>query len=312
MIEIKTAGKQEVPTNVKALIASNQGALATNLAVTMPNVLVASTGGQAIPLALQGVRYTEVESEIDLYNLKVALTGTKEEVTERFGSEVDTLVIDCIDEFQRRILLERLKSQKRIDTNYEDWNWISQRLNAIYAGLNELDINIVTISHLSNIDETSAVKPNIQGAFGTQIHNYVDFAFLLAASEEELVALADVSVDSTSDNITISTTEIATRAYLLTKASAKAEWVHDDTGLLPRIIDLTFDSELDILFDSLKAISDASLESSTLVIEDKVEEETQEEEPTEGDVAEAVVPGMTSAVGVKDLLAQRRAKQEAV
>ena len=309
MIEIKTAGKSEVPTKIRALVASYQGALATELAVSMPNVLVASTGGQMIPLAVNEHKYTVVETETDLFRLKVALTGTKEEVTERFGFQVDTLVIDSLDEFQRRILVERLRSQKRVDTNYEDWNWISQRLNAIYAGLNELDINVITLTRLTSIDDTSAVKLNIQGAFGTQIHNYVDFAFLLDTGEGEYVD-PDIEVDLEENEVIIKSTFIEAYPYLLTKASEKASWVHDDTGLLPGIINVTYSSDWDILFEKLAHIKEMARESSSFIIEDKVEEKDEAKEINVGLVAEATIPGMSSATNVKQLLAERRAKQQ--
>ena len=307
MIEIKTAGHDEVSENIRLLVASSQGDLATRFALTAPNTLVASVGGSLIPLAESGAKYAAVKSETDLFNLKVALTGTAEERTARFGFQVDTLVIDTLDEFQRRILVERLRSQKRIDTNYEDWNWISQRLNAIYAGLNELDINVITITHLANIDETSAVKPNIQGAFGTQIHNYVDYAFYLRTGETVILASEVEAVSETDNLVTFSSETSVSDAFLVTQASDKAEWVHDNTRTLPAVIDLTFVNDFDIIVNARQNLK-LQESSSFIIIEDEVAEEVVEIEKETATVKEVEVTGMSSATDVKTLLANRRNK----
>ena len=51
-------------------------------------------------------------------------------------------------------------------------------------------------------------------------------------------------------------------------------------------------------------------ESSSFIIEDKVEEKDEAKEINVGLVAEATIPGMSSATNVKQLLAERRAKQQ--
>lgn len=315
MTKVNTAGANDVTPYVRALIAGFSGADNTRFALTAPNVVVAATAPSMTVLAKAGARYVNIETLDDLYALKLALTGTPEEITERFGSPVETLVIDCLDELQRKLLVARLKKDRRIDTNYEDWNWISQKLNAVYEGFNELDVHIITLTHLSNIDETSAVKPNIQGAFGTQIHNYVDYAFWLRSYETLDDTVADVLVKTDGNELEIESNNIIVGQSLVTGYTPRAEWVHDNTNALPQYIDLTFENDFDILVQSRKEL--ALGESSYIVISDDPEEveaveETQvveEEIPTiqpEAETKDDTVPGMSNADQIKKLLAEKR------
>lgn len=306
MITVNTAGANDISNHIRALVCSSQGALASKWSSTAPNVLVASCGASMIPMATNGVKFVQINSEMDLFNLKIALSGTSDDIEAKFGFKIETLVIDCLDEFQRRILLERLKSQKRIDTNYEDWNWISQRLNAIYEGLNELDLNIITITHLTNIEDTSSVKPNIQGAFCTQIHNYVDYAFYLGVGEN-IQLESDVNIDVDGNEVTLTTEEIFTSAYIQTLPSSRAEWVHDNTFTLPRIIDLTFENDFDIILSARKNLQLSESNSININLDEGIEDLNDIKDIAKTVIKDDNIPiGMSSSVDIKSLIEKRK------
>lgn len=303
MTLFQTAGKADVPPYVRALVASHQGVCSTKFALTAPNPLFAATAACMPPLVEAGARFVKVETEEELFALKQLLAGSPEERTERLGFPVDTLVFDCLDEFQRRILIERVLKQKRTETTFEDWSWISQKLNAILEGFNELDLNIIIITHLTNIEETEAVKPNIQGAFCSQIHNHVDYAFYLGVQDDPTILLDEYEVEPSLDNLSLPKSSY----YLQTKPSAKVQWAHDDTGTLPDFIDLTFENDFDTILVSRKNLTLAESSSIEVTLDEPEEKQEPETPAVEEEISrDDSVVGMTSVTDIKSLLAAKK------
>lgn len=285
-VEIKTAGKAEINPFIHMLVAGHESALLAEFYLQAPNVLVASASAPLGVLAAAGAKYVTITSEDDLFALKVALEGTAEEREARLGFPVDTLVIDSLDEFQRLMLVRRLEKERRVDTVSEDWQWISNRLNRIFTGLNNLELNVLSVTHLANVHESTAVKPNIQGAFCNQVHNYVEYALLLE-TRDEVLEPKEVAVKSSTDEVEMELqydTEL--RRTLVTVPVPDAPWIHDDTRTLDRFIDLTFDGDFDRIVEARQSLVVG--ESSQVVIEDEPEvPEPEETVPSEVPVAEA-------------------------
>lgn len=301
MTLFQTAGKADVSPYVRALVASHQGVCSTKFALTAPNPLFAATAACLPPLAEAGARFVKVETEEELFALKLLLAGSAEERNKRLGFPVDTLVFDCLDEFQRRILIERVLKQKRTETTFEDWNWISQKLNAILEGFSELDLNIIVLTHLTNIEETDSVKPNIQGAFCSQIHNHVDYAFYLGVQDDPTVLLEgeDVSLD----NLSL----LKSSYYLQTRPSSKVQWAHDNTGTLPDFIDLTFENDFDTILVSRKNLTLAESSSIEVTLDEPEEKQEPETPAVEEEISrDDSVVGMTSVTDIKSLLAAKK------
>lgn len=302
-ITVNKMGNLDVSSNIRMLLAGHESVSMARVYLTAPNVLVASAGAPSVPLAVAGAKSVTITGEDDLFAVKKALEGTAEEREQRLGFPVDTLVIDSLDEFQRLMLVKRLEKERRTDTVSEDWSWISNRLNRIFTGLTSLDLNIVVISHLANVHESTAIKPNIQGAFANQIHKYVDYALLLDAYEV-INEPAEVVVDSSTDTIDISY-DTSVKRSLVTVPTPDAPWVHDDTQTLDRFIDLTFEDDFATIVE--RRLSLVLPESDTIVIEDPIEEVP---EPVEEKTEEAVTklepvveatpaPGMSSHDAIK-------------
>jgi len=275
----------------------------TSAALQAPHVLVASSGATQSVLAASGASFVEIESEDDLYALKLALEGNDEERNDRLGFEVDTLVIESIDEFSRILLSNYLEKNNRFIPSSDDWQWLSARLNAIFRGLSELELDIIIISHLSQVHESTAVKPNIQGAFANQIHNYVDYAFLLVSQDKTEISDPEIKDGK------VSYAETDASFKFLTQPTDVANWLHDDTGTLPRYI------ELDAFWDTIwrqRAAWRAELpESSVTIVEDPAPEvQVTEPEPAPEKEAETPkdveVPGMSSNDQIKALLKKNK------
>lgn len=240
-ITVNIAGAKDISPHIRMLLAGAENAAMTRFYLSAPDVLVALLAAPTVPLALSGAKYVTITSEDDLRALKVALEGTPEEREEKFGFPVKTLIIDSLDELQRIMLVARMAKEKRMETVSEDWTWISNRLNRIYTGLNGLDLNIISLTHLAQVHESTAIKPNIQGAFVTQVHKYVDYALLLDSFEEVAEPVneeVEVDVVSTTNEVVLDYPTKVVKT-LITAPTQNAGWIHDDTGTLPRFLDLT-------------------------------------------------------------------------
>lgn len=242
-ITVNIAGAKDISPHIRMLLAGAENAAMTRFYLSAPDVLVALLAAPTVPLALSGAKYVTITSEDDLRALKVALEGTPEEREEKFGFPVKTLVIDSLDELQRIMLVARMAKEKRMETVSEDWTWISNRLNRIYTGLNGLDLNIISLTHLAQVHESTAIKPNIQGAFVTQVHKYVDYALLLDSFEEVAEPEEVVVKSSTEEEVVVLEYPTKVVKTLITAPTQIASWIHDDTGTLPRFIDLTFEDD---------------------------------------------------------------------
>lgn len=294
-ITLKQAGSSEIPSTTNILIASHTSAKLTELSLQAPNTLTIAVGACKPVLALAGAMYVEVTDEESLYAVKVALDGTPEERKERFGFDIETIVINTVDGLQRVLLDNRLRENRRLNIENDDWNWITSRLHAIFGGLSELGLNLVVLSHLSNIGESSAVKPNIIGNFNSQIHDYVDYAFWLDTYETR-------SVEGIEEPI-----ETIERGWTLrTRPDGNAPWIHDDTQSVDEpFLDLTEGNLFAILAGardciSVSASSSIEIDDPTEVTEEVTEIVEPNEETAEPAPENAEVPGMSSDDEVQD------------
>lgn len=310
MLEITKNGADQVTPHIRMLVAGYESVSMARFYLTAPNVLVASAGAPSVPLAVAGAKSVRITCEDDLFAVKKALEGTAEEREQRLGFPVDTLVLDSLDEFQRLMLVRRLEKERRTDTNSEDWGWISNRLNRIFTGLSSLDVNIVVVSHIASVHESTAVKPNIQGAFGNQIHNYVDYALFLDAYEADNEPEV-VDVNTSTEEVVLDFDREVKRT-LVTVPTPDAPWVHDDTQTLDRFINLTFVDDFATIIEKRNSL--VLPKSEVIIIEDP-EPEPESATADESEVVEKVVveekveakpaPGMSSHESIKAKLLKK-------
>lgn len=284
--EVKIAGRDEYPSHIRLLLVGQPGVGKTRLAASFPNPIFANSSGGLTTLSQIGkVPYVTVESERDLYELKLALERSAEEREELFGRPVDTLVIDSIDEFQRFVMASRLKQMGRQDTLPEDWGWIATRLNKILAGLCQLELDIVIISRTKDVSmgsDLTVVKPNLGGSFCEGIHRYVHSSLWMRAHTE-----LELEFDAPE------ATEPGVHRQLLASPHRAAEWCHDKTGQLPitMIADdpdyVVADIRERILGARDEVISDSQVFTVDLNDEDAVKEPIEGAEPGTGQLNEA-------------------------
>lgn len=302
-MKIMVAGQQDYPEYLRMLVVGESGVNKTEFACNAPNPLFISCNTSNLPvLSTHGVRYINANSEKDLLQVKTFLTS--EDVPENVWGPVETLVIDDLEELQRKLFLEKLRKEKRSDIKRDDWNWISQRMNAILSGLNEIKAHIIYLSSAKEIsvDDSTYLEPALQGAFSDQIHNYVDISALLVSTSYN-ASVDNETLEELSEGEDSMNPEES--RVLITVPSSWARWPKN-TVLQPSMLDVTNTTICDII-DSMKVMRASISDSSVLFTVDTEtkEEPTKEESPKEKSVT---IPGMSTDEQIKDLLKQNKDK----
>lgn len=306
-IELHLTGADQWPKYIRLLVVGAPGVGKTTAAAKFPNPIFANAGAGLTSLAQLGkLPFVNITSEVDLYELKTALDRPAEEREVLFGRPIDTLVIDCLDEFQRSLMGERLINEGRQEFDYKDWNWIADRLNAIFGGLDQLDMHVVVICHSKDVNDGDAIKPNILGSFSEGIFQYVDTAvFMHAIPRYKLVSDDSVGLrtdDSTGEVTLEMDIDRPVSRYFHAHPRPEAEWIHSKLGALP----VTIDGE-DLFSKISDLVYNTSLgDSETLIIDpDSPMEPVQEPtEPVEVDEVESntEIPGQMSVDEILQLI----------
>lgn len=273
-INLNFAGYNEYPSNIKILVGGHPGSGKTRFAATFPNTLWANAACGLATLSMLGKPFVNISGEQDLLNLKFALDCDSDTRRERFGIEIDTLVIDTVDEFQRLLLLERLRQERRTETTPSDWGWLGQRMHAIFEGISSLPLNIVFVCHLKEVTDDSShlwIKPGLQGAFTDQISQYVDFAVLLQADYRKEISenSEDVRIEKVDGNryaaISSENNPYVDSRWLATKPTQTYEWLKDYTNSLPDFFELNFIDDYDRIVQLLSDGSNMETSRSTKI-----------------------------------------------
>jgi len=280
-LSVNISGKNEFPTNARVLLVGQPGVGKTFATTSFPNPFWVDAACGITTLAkIGGIPYINYTLENNLFSLKEHIDSGA--LNDSLGYEVQTLVIDSVDEMQRLLLVERLKNERRTETKLDDWGWLNSRMHAIFAGLGQLDMNVVFISHTKevNLGDEVIIKPALAGQFCEHIHEYVDMSLMMHARTVYGDTVEDIEILGVKTPVTLSATEDgAVDRWVVSSPQAEAEWVNDKTGNLPSIIDLADSNLFDVIKSAL--VSDTLAESSSVDISyvEEVPENPVEEEP---------------------------------
>ena len=272
-LNVNFAGASDYPETIRMLVAGHPGSGKTRFAATFPNAIWANASCGMATLAQLGKPYVNINGESDLLALKSALDCDADTRDERFGMHIDTLVVDTVDEFQRLLLLERRRQERRTETTPSDWGWLGQRMHAIFEGLSSLPLNIVFICHLKEVTDDSSklwIKPGLQGAFTDQISQYVDYAVLLQANfSDVIVEDSGVSVSSSDNEFKVtSDTHYVDSRWLCTRPTQTYEWLKDYSNTLPPVFELNFVDDFDRIVDLRNNVQLAVSDTKVIEIDD--------------------------------------------
>lgn len=232
-ITIKRTGSKDYGRFMKVLICGDPGAGKTLISSTFPSPIYASAEGGLMSIADRAIPYTEIRSSDDLLSLKNAVDQPADVREKLLGFQVDTVVIDTIDEIQKILVRERLHETKKDSMSLPDWGWLGEQMQAIVRGFRNLDLNVVFTCHLRETkdDESGRVvyEPGLQGAFGKQIAGYVDLALVLKAHQSTKI------VEGEAQRVTL--------RYLQAAPDLAHPWVKDRSGKLPMEFEVNFEND---------------------------------------------------------------------
>lgn len=222
-LTVKRAGPNDYGTWVKALIAGEPGAGKTRTASTWPGVLYADAEGGQLSVTDRQPPSISIDSTSVLTELHGVLTQKPAVREKMLGLDVQTVVIDTLDEIARLLIRERLASEHKESMAIQDWGWLGDRLRDLVRGWRNLDMNVLFLVHVKAQEdsETGRVtyKPSIQGAMGDELAAYVDLAVLLRARPTATVVEGK--------NVRV------IQRFLQTYPDAQFPWVKDRSGRLP-------------------------------------------------------------------------------
>jgi hypothetical protein len=212
----------EAAQTMKILLAGAAGAGKTRLASTFPNPYYANMEGRLLSIRDRDARFSRILTVKALEDLRAALDQRPEVRAKFLGGPVDTIVLDTCDELARMIIKERLTAERKETMAISDWGYLADRLRDILRGFRNLDdLHVVLNVHVRDQrdEETGRIeyKPDIPGAVGNEISQYVDESFLLVRR-------------SATDPLTGEPVPVR---VLRTYADTQYPWLKDHSGVLP-------------------------------------------------------------------------------
>jgi hypothetical protein len=280
-LKIKRTGADDYNRHIKALIFGEPGAGKTLMSSTFPNPLFVCAEPGLMSIADRDIPYIHVDTITDLIGVKSILDQSSDVRDELIGFPIETVVIDTIDEVQKILIAERLKSEKKDAMTLPDWGWLSEQMQALIRGFRNLDMHVVFTCHLKESTDSDSgrtyFKPGLQGAIADQIPGYVDLSLAI-------VPVIDTDVV---DNQTVK----VQRRYLHSFPLPSMSFLKDRSGKLPQVLEINFDDDFDRLNELVYGGLDLP-ESTEVIVEDAVtdntlpSEEPQVEQPAEQAVAE--------------------------
>lgn len=260
-LQLKRTGAAEYGRYLKVLLCGAPGSGKTRLSSTFPNPVYASAEGGLMSIADRNIPYLEIKTSTDLVGVKAVCEQDPGVRKELLGVQVDTLVIDTIDEIQRILIRERLEETKKESMTLPDWGWLGEQMQALIRGFRNLDMNVVMTCHLKESSDSESgrmwFEPALQGAIGKQIPAFVDLALLLKTVSQTVVENG--------------TAVKKTGRYLISAPDVHHEWVKDRSGKLAAEMLVDFDTDFARLHDAIYG-GLASLPTSTSVEVDDVED----------------------------------------
>ena len=279
-LKIRRTGADDYNKHIKAIIFGEPGAGKTLMSSTFPDPLFVCAEPGLMSIADRDIPYVHVDNVADIIGIKNLLDQGPDVRESMIGFPINTVVIDTIDEVQKILIAERLKSEKKEAMTLPDWGWLSEQMQALIRGFRNLDMHVVFTCHLKESTDSDSgrtyFKPGLQGAIADQIPGYVDLSLAI-------IPVIDTDVV---DNATVK----VQRRYLHSFPTNNMSFLKDRSGKLPQVIEINFVDDFDRVNEFVYAGVTALPASSEVVVEDAVDaaalpsEEPQVEQPV---VAEA-------------------------
>jgi hypothetical protein len=265
LYDIQVTGDADYPKHIKALIAGNPGAGKTLFSSTAPKPLMLSAEGGTMSIVDRHVPYITVEKLGGIEGLRTLVDTLRQEPAtrkEQLGLEVDTFIIDTIDEVARLMMREHLRSEGQAHARIQDYGWLKDTLTAFVRAVRNLDMHVIMTCHLKSVSDGEGgpqkYLPAIDGSFSEAIAGYVDLAFVLRS--ELATEIVDDGVQRT------------VHRWLQTYPEPQYDWIKDRSGKLPQRIAVEFDGDFQRIADAIFGTAPAAPAPEAVPLADVISE----------------------------------------
>lgn len=192
-LTVKTTGIEQYleggDGRLRMLILGAPSSGKTRSASAYPRPIFVDCEDGLMSVADRRVPFAAIRSTDDMKQM-LALLG-QEAKRPKAQRRWDTVVIDTIDSYQRIVIQEYLKSQKKAAmSGWQDWGHLDAEMNALMAALFLLPFNVIVNCHVKETrigddDNSMMVKvPKLKGDLREQIAGEFDFVGLMETGFE--------------------------------------------------------------------------------------------------------------------------------
>lgn len=295
-IVIKTAGFDQFadPSGgvyIKALIMGDHGVGKTPSAASWPKPIIADCEKGVMSVASKGTPYAEIGSTEDMDALLQMLTiDARKPVASR---KYLTLVVDTIDTYQRKMIMQRLRQEKKDSlSGWADWGWLDAKMQQLMEAMLNLPMNVVVNMHTKEISDEDGdnsrlvTKARLKGDIKDSIFQDFD---LIGRMEQNYVLAKEGPKKG----------ERVVQRQVRWHAEPRYPALRDRSNKLPRFTEVRFDDQDYFqIFDAITAGLDelpANKELETLVVESDGGVEPAPSDVEGGPVAEPRMPAKKTA-----------------
>jgi len=237
MLQIKQTGLDDYLAGgegrIKVLIMGNPGAGKTRSASFWPKPLLADCEDGRMSVADRAIPYAAIKSIADM---KALLTLAEEESKRpKDQQRFQTLIIDTLDAYQRIVMQEYLRTQKKSAmSGWQDWGFLDAEMVELVARLSGISMNVVANLHVKDTkvggsDEGEggylAKSPKLKGDFKEQV-----------AAEFDLIGFMSTDWEAVNGKRTLS-------RHIQWEPSPDVPISRDRSGQLPGVTPVTFTEE---------------------------------------------------------------------
>ena len=266
--EVMTTGSLQ-HKNLSLLVVGPPGVGKTPFALTAPKPFLLNAEAGTASVAHVNANMAKIDSTKLLLEIRNVLALDREERDETLGFEVETVILDTIDEIQRIMIHERLRATKKTEMQAGDWMWLADEMNAIARGFRGLDMNVIFVCHTKILQEgeTGEVRqvPDMSGAFSHQLPAAVDVVGRIV--RRSVLDPDDVEV---------------THHYFVSGYDRHHDWLKN-RGRLPNSLEMNFHDDYqrihDMYFDGME-IEEAAVRTIESAADTEPPQEDEEVEET--------------------------------
>ena len=191
---IRTTGLEDYLTggegHVKALILGEPGAGKTRSASFWPKPILADCEHGRMAVADRKLPYVEINTSAEMFALIEEMEReSRLPVSHR---RFQTLIIDTLDSFQRIVMQERLRAERKDSFDgWKDWGYLDAKMSQFVQRLQNLRMNLVVNLHVKDTkdggDDGPLIKgPKLKGDLKDQIAAEFDLVGYMSTSWEAI------------------------------------------------------------------------------------------------------------------------------